>query len=117
MDFLNKWQHLLCDGAWISEWTHQQGRRHAHCVFDAAVTDALLFGTTGTPPPPPPPNPPTPSMEEKKTSETANITDALFFIIPLIYSRFGLRVFRFQTANCARFSAKSNPKDPNHALK
>ena len=61
--FLNTWQHLLCDGAWIFEWTHQQGRPHAHCVFDAVVTEALLVGTTGTPPPPP--NPPTPSMEEK----------------------------------------------------
>ena len=88
MDFLNKWQHLLCDGAWIFEWTHQQGRRHAHCVFDAAVTEELLFVTTGTPPPP---NPPTPSMEEKK-SEKANSTDALFFMIPRIYRRFRLWV-------------------------
>ena len=109
-DFLNKWQHLLCDGAWILEWTHQQGRRHAHCVFDAVVTEALLVGTTGTPPPPPPPNPP--RRWRKKTSETANFTDALFFMIPRIYRRFRLRVFRSKQLTVHVFAQSPIPKIP-----
>ena len=107
MDFLNKWQHLLCDGAWIFEWTHQQGRRHAHCVFDAAVTEELLFVTTGTPPPP---NQPTPSMEEKKTSEKANSTDALFFMIPRIYRRFSALGFYSKQLTVHVFAQSPIPK-------